>query len=48
MEENETGELVPRRKVHSGPWKMVTTTTTAAQVQEPVPEPGIYQIIYML
>jgi hypothetical protein len=37
MEENEAGELVPKRKVQSGPWKMVKqpqpTAAEASDVQ---------------
>ena len=39
MEENEAGEMVPKRKVQSGPWKMVQQQQ--AQPEE-VPAPGIY------
>lgn len=35
MEENEAGELVPKRKVQSGPWKMVKQPQpTATEVSE--------------
>ena len=36
MEENEAGEMVPKRKVQSGPWKVVTK---AQPVAIEVPEP---------
>nr|CAD7205802.1 unnamed protein product [Timema douglasi] len=37
MEENEAGEMVMRRKVQSGPWKMVNpqSQAPATEVQEP-------------
>ncbi|XP_021920432.1 protein CDV3 homolog [Zootermopsis nevadensis] len=44
MEENEAGELVPKRKVQSGPWKMVkqpqptATEVSESQVVEKRPE----------
>jgi hypothetical protein len=34
MEENEAGEMVPKRKVQSGPWKMVNQPT-APEISEP-------------
>lgn len=39
MEENEAGEMVPKRKVQTGPWKMVQQQQ--AQPEE-APAPGIY------
>jgi hypothetical protein len=36
MEENEAGELVPKRKVQSGPWKMMNQPQpTAVEASEP-------------
>ena len=34
MEENEAGELVPKRKVHAGPWKIMNQPQTTE-----IPEP---------
>jgi hypothetical protein len=36
MEENEAGEMVPKRKVLAGPWKVVNQPQpAAAEVSEP-------------
>jgi len=36
MEENEAGEMVPKRKVQAGPWKVVNQPQpAAAEVSEP-------------
>ena len=36
MEENEAGEMVPKRKVQAGPWKVVNQPQPpAAEVSEP-------------
>jgi hypothetical protein len=40
MEENEAGEMVPKRKVQSGPWKVVTQSQPVA-VEVPEPQGNI-------
>jgi len=36
MEENEAGEMVPKRKVQAGPWKVVNQPQPpAAEISEP-------------